>query len=95
MEGKQSSGIEDRNRFRSGRRNLSEEQFIRRALPEDADFDLLSEFVAESGDLISDAEEALLTLETNPEDEEAVGTIFRAFHTVKGVSAFYGTERHI
>ena len=57
-------------------------------LPKDADFDLLSEFVAESGDLISDAEEALLTLETDPEDEEAVGTIFRAFHTVKGVSAF-------
>jgi two-component system, chemotaxis family, sensor kinase CheA len=58
------------------------------SLPADADFDLLSEFVAESGDLISDAEEALLTLETDPEDEEAVGMIFRAFHTVKGVSAF-------
>ncbi|MCP4578344.1 MAG: chemotaxis protein CheA [Deltaproteobacteria bacterium] len=58
------------------------------SLPADADFDLLSEFVAESGDLISDAEEALLTLETDPGDEEAVGMIFRAFHTVKGVSAF-------
>jgi two-component system chemotaxis sensor kinase CheA len=58
------------------------------SLPEDADFDLMSEFIAESGDLISDAEEALLTLETDPEDEEAVGTVFRAFHTVKGVSAF-------
>ncbi|MCF8127232.1 MAG: Hpt domain-containing protein, partial [Deltaproteobacteria bacterium] len=58
------------------------------SLPPDSDFDLLSEFVAESGDLISDAEEALLTLETDPEDEDAVGTIFRAFHTVKGVSAF-------
>ena len=57
-------------------------------LPEDADLDLISEFVAESGDLISDAEEALLTLETDPEDVEAVGTVFRAFHTVKGVSAF-------
>ncbi len=58
------------------------------SLPKDADFDLLSEFVTESGDLISDAEEALLTLETDPEDEEAVGMVFRAFHTVKGVSAF-------
>ena len=58
------------------------------SLPADADFDLLSEFVAESGDLISDAEEALLTLETDPGDEDAVGMIFRAFHTVKGVSAF-------
>lgn len=58
------------------------------SLPADADFELLSEFVAESGDLISGAEEALLTLETDPGDEEAVGMIFRAFHTVKGVSAF-------
>jgi len=57
-------------------------------LPEDADRDLLAEFVSESGDLIEAAEEALLALETDPEDMEAVGTIFRAFHTVKGVSAF-------
>jgi two-component system chemotaxis sensor kinase CheA len=62
--------------------------FHSESLPEDADFDLLSQFVAESGDLISDAEEALLTLETDPEDVEAIGTVFRAFHTVKGVSAF-------
>ncbi len=65
-----------------------EEVFHSESLPEDADLDLISEFVAESGDLISDAEEALLTLETDPEDVEAVGTVFRAFHTVKGVSAF-------
>lgn len=58
------------------------------ALPEDADRDLLAEFVSESGDLIEAAEEALLALETDPEDMEAVGTVFRAFHTVKGVSAF-------
>jgi two-component system chemotaxis sensor kinase CheA len=58
------------------------------SLPEDADTDLLAEFVSESGDLIEAAEEALLALETEPEDMEAVGTVFRAFHTVKGVSAF-------
>jgi two-component system chemotaxis sensor kinase CheA len=57
-------------------------------LPEDADRDLLAEFINESGDLIEAAEEALLALETDPEDMEAVGTVFRAFHTVKGVSAF-------
>ena len=57
-------------------------------LPEDADLDLLGEFITESTDLISEAEEALLTLESNPEDTESVGSIFRAFHTVKGVSAF-------
>ena len=57
-------------------------------LPEDADLDLLGEFITESTDLISEAEEALLTLESDPEDTESVGSIFRAFHTVKGVSAF-------
>ncbi len=57
-------------------------------LPEDADLDLLGEFITESTDLISKAEEALLALESDPEDMESVGSIFRAFHTVKGVSAF-------
>ncbi len=57
-------------------------------LPEDADLDLLGEFITESTDLISEAEEALLTLESDPEDTESVGSVFRAFHTVKGVSAF-------
>ncbi|MFP4086551.1 MAG: chemotaxis protein CheW [Desulfobacteraceae bacterium] len=58
------------------------------ALPEDADTDLIGEFITESADLIEAAEEALLALETDPEDVDAVGTVFRAFHTVKGVSAF-------
>ncbi|MFO7985603.1 MAG: chemotaxis protein CheA [Desulfatiglandaceae bacterium] len=58
------------------------------ALPEDADTDLIAEFITESTDLIEAAEEALLALETDPEDMDAVGTVFRAFHTVKGVSAF-------
>lgn len=57
-------------------------------MPEDADADLIGEFIAEGSDLIGNAEEALLTLETNPEDLESVGTVFRAFHTVKGTAAF-------
>jgi len=57
-------------------------------LPDDADPDLLSEFITESSDLITNAEEALLSLETDPEDMEAVGTVLRAFHTIKGTSAF-------
>ncbi|MBW1780222.1 MAG: Hpt domain-containing protein [Deltaproteobacteria bacterium] len=61
------------------------------ALPEDADRDLLVEFIAESGDLIEAAEEALLALETDPEDMEAVGTVFRAFHTVKGSLPFWSS----
>ncbi|HEN21211.1 MAG TPA: hypothetical protein ENN86_04295, partial [Desulfobacteraceae bacterium] len=57
-------------------------------MSEDADPDLLAEFINEGRDLIANAEEALLTLENEPEDMEAVATVFRAFHTIKGTSAF-------
>jgi len=57
-------------------------------MPEDPDFELIGEFITEGIDLITDAEEALLSLENDPDDKEAVGTVFRAFHTIKGTSAF-------
>jgi two-component system chemotaxis sensor kinase CheA len=57
-------------------------------MPQDADEELLAEFIAEGSDLIEKAEEALLSLETDPEDMDSIGTVFRAFHTVKGTSAF-------
>jgi two-component system, chemotaxis family, sensor kinase CheA len=59
-------------------------------LPVDADPDLLKEFIAESRELLENSEAALLALESNPEDAEAVNTVFRAFHTVKGTSGFLG-----
>ncbi len=62
-------------------------------LPEDADLDLLREFVVECLDHISGAEAALLELESNPDDVEQVNTIFRAFHTIKGTSGFLGVDR--
>lgn len=57
-------------------------------MPEDPDLELLGEFVDESNEQIANAEEALLGLEADPEDMDAVGTVFRAFHTIKGTSAF-------
>jgi two-component system, chemotaxis family, sensor kinase CheA len=57
-------------------------------MPANADMDLLGEYINENNDLISGAEEALLSLETDPDDKEAVATVFRAFHTIKGTSAF-------
>lgn len=57
-------------------------------MPADADPELLAEFITESTDLISSAEKALLTLETDPQDMDAVNTVFRAFHTIKGTAAF-------
>jgi len=61
-------------------------------MPRDADAELIAEFIAEGSDLISSAEEALLSLETEPEDMDSVGKVFRAFHTVKGTSAFLGLD---
>jgi two-component system chemotaxis sensor kinase CheA len=52
------------------------------------DPELLTEFAQESRDNLDDAEQALLDLETNPTSKETIDTIFRAFHTLKGVSAF-------
>ena len=56
----------------------------------DADLSLIGEFITESREYLEGAETALLNLEKNPEDLEAVNTIFRAFHTIKGTSAFLG-----
>ncbi len=62
-------------------------------LPDDADRDLLPDFITESIECVTGSESALLQLEENPGDEEAVNTVFRAFHTVKGTSAFLGLSR--
>jgi two-component system chemotaxis sensor kinase CheA len=61
-------------------------------LPADADHELIAEFIMESRELLESSETALLELENNPEDFEAVNTVFRAFHTVKGTSGFLGLE---
>jgi two-component system chemotaxis sensor kinase CheA len=62
-------------------------------LPDDTDLDLLGDFLTESMDSLAAAEAALLDLEGDPANEEAVNTVFRAFHTVKGTSAFLGLGR--
>ncbi len=59
-----------------------------RYLPEEADIDLMEAFIVESSDLLVNAEEALLALESEPGDMDAVSTVFRAFHTIKGTSSF-------
>jgi len=61
-------------------------------LPSDIDADLVTEFVLESCELLDRAEAALLSLESNPDDAEAVNTVFRAFHTIKGTSGFIGLK---
>ncbi|MDO9110091.1 MAG: chemotaxis protein CheA, partial [Desulfatirhabdiaceae bacterium] len=67
---------------------MNKDDALRDYMPKDPDSELIGEFVAEANDLIARAEEALLSLEVDPEDMDAVGTVFRAFHTIKGTSAF-------
>lgn len=54
--------------------------------------DLLCEFIAESQDHLSNAENSLLTLEKEPGNPEEINRIFRAFHTIKGSASFMNLE---
>ena len=60
-------------------------------LPE-RDAALLEEFVAEAREHLETADVHLLTLETEPENDEALNAAFRAFHTIKGVAGFLGLD---
>ena len=61
-------------------------------LPDEADGDLICEFITESLELITGIEAALLNLEADPDNVEAVNQVFRAFHTIKGTSGFLGVK---
>src|SRR5262245_13730852 len=45
---------------------------------------ILQSFIVESGEHLSEMEEALILLEAQPEDVETLQTIFRVVHTIKG-----------
>ncbi|HVM60249.1 MAG TPA: chemotaxis protein CheA [Verrucomicrobiae bacterium] len=57
-----------------------------------ADKDLAREFVAEAQEYFGSADENLLILEKEPDNAEAIGAVFRAFHTMKGVVGFLGLK---
>src|SRR5690349_20922036 len=59
-------------------------------VPAEPDTELAVEFLTEAYEHVANAEAALLVLEGQPDDMAAVNTVFRAFHTVKGVSAMLG-----
>jgi two-component system, chemotaxis family, sensor kinase CheA len=62
------------------------------ARPLDMFGELLPQFVAESIDSLDQAERALLELEANPAAADAIDVVFRAFHTIKSTSAFFGLD---
>lgn len=57
-------------------------------MPEVVDTELCVDFISETRENIAAAESCLLALEVTPDDPEAVNTVFRAFHTIKGTAAF-------
>lgn len=54
--------------------------------------DMICEFIGESNDHLATAEDSLLALENSPGNPEEINKIFRAFHTIKGVSSFLNLE---
>lgn len=50
---------------------------------------MMTEFLAESRDLLKDAGEVYLALETAPADADLLAKLFRAVHTIKGASGLF------
>lgn len=49
-------------------------------------------FAEEAEDLLQQAEEALLVLDENLSDDDAINELFRSFHTVKGGAGLFGLD---
>ena len=54
----------------------------------EADEEILQDFLVESGEILEQLSEQLVSLEQNPEDKDLLNAIFRGFHTVKGGAGF-------
>lgn len=52
------------------------------------DQEFWNDFILEAFEHIEEIEANVITLEQNPEDMEIIHTMFRAFHTIKGLSGF-------
>ncbi|TNC98379.1 MAG: two-component system, chemotaxis family, sensor kinase CheA [Gallionellaceae bacterium] len=50
--------------------------------------ELLSDFLLEAGDMLSDVDSKLMELEKRPSDSNLLNEIFRGFHTIKGGAGF-------
>jgi two-component system chemotaxis sensor kinase CheA len=58
----------------------------------DDDRELLTEFHTEALEHLEQIESSVLVLEKEPQDPESMSALFRAFHTIKGVSGFLHLE---
>lgn len=53
-----------------------------------ADPELMRDFVMEAREHLDRADVELLTLEKEPDNKEAINSVFRGFHTIKGLAGF-------
>ena len=53
----------------------------------------LAEFLGEANEHLEIAEQQLLAIEAGDHDKEALNTLFRSFHTIKGLAGFVGTRQ--
>lgn len=58
-----------------------------------SDLSLASDFVTEGLEYIDEIEVNILNLEQNPDDMDCINTIFRPFHSIKGVAGFLNLEK--
>ena len=56
------------------------------------DPELVNDFVTESREHLESIESQVLTLERDPSNTEALHSVFRSFHTIKGLAGFLGFE---
>ena len=59
-----------------------------------SDPEITAEFITEAQEHFDIADENLLTLESDPQNLDAVAAVFRAFHTIKGTCGFLGLTPH-
>ena len=58
------------------------------ALPPNFDLELLNDFFLEAREHLANIETQLLAVEQDPHNRDALHTIFRGFHTIKGLAGF-------
>src|SRR5271154_1722879 len=59
----------------------------------EGDGDIVKEFLVESYENLDRLDRELVGLEKNPEDREALGSVFRTIHTIKGTCGFLGFSK--
>ena len=58
-----------------------------------SDPELVKEFLTETNELIENLDNDLVSLETDPKNQDLLNRIFRAIHTIKGTSSFLGFDQ--